>query len=117
MAGKSTDVTEPEVEAAPESAPSQFVVTADAVTLSTGVKKSNGRPEVVRVLKGGIINAPADHESIVTLLESRCIAVFEEGKAVKTATARLVTRALGGQADPVQAPRADVQPIDAPASV
>lgn len=94
----------------------QFVVTVGAVNLATGAKKPNGKPEVVRILKGGLINAPASHPSIVQLLASKTIALFVPGEPVKTPTPKMVCRAMGGLTDPVEAPRADSLPVAPSAS-
>lgn len=103
---------------APETpvASDQFVVTVGAVNLATGQNKPNGKPEVVRILKGGLINAPATHPSIKQLLATKTIAAYVPGEPVKTPTPKMVCRAMGGLADPVEAPRADVQPVAPSAS-
>jgi hypothetical protein len=47
--------------------PSRYVVLADAVVVTTG-KKANGKAAYARVLKGGLLTAPATNEEVQTFL-------------------------------------------------
>ena len=106
-----TQIAEPET-----SGLSQYVVVVGAVTIGTGVRKPNGREEVVRVNKGGLINAQADNASIQTLLAGKAIQPYVEGQSLRAPTLKAIVAAMGAEDDPVEQPAAEVQPMPAPAS-
>lgn len=88
-----------------------YVVTQGAVTLATGRKNAQGKPEVLRLLHGTKIEANPDNPKIKHLLSVKAVKKFKENEAVPKATARMVAKALGSPDDPALAPRPDVQPM------
>lgn len=87
----------------------QFVVTGAAVLITTGRK--NGKPQVARLRKGTIVNAPPNHPSVEKHLAAKTLAKYTPGQPVRPATARTVTRSFGAMDDPVKAPVSDVLPV------
>lgn len=68
-----------------------YTVTAAAVTITTGEKNiHSNKPEVARVLKGGTIQAPADHPTIQFLLHEHAIRLTEKIDGTEALTARAV---------------------------
>ena len=104
----------------------KYVVLSDGLVVTTG-KKQNGRAEYTRLARGSVINGSPDSERIKSLLRAGSIMLakskehFEEVRADLKDPARSRHRqtvkkaaaAAGAPDDPVAAPVADVQPVDA----
>lgn len=58
----------------------EYTVVADAITVTTGNKDHRGNAEVVRMVHGETLNAPANHPSVIEFLAM--------GGIVKTSEAR-----------------------------
>lgn len=93
-----------------------YTVIADAVTVSTGrTNPQNKRPEVVRVAKGTMIEAPADSPQILTLLSARCIRPTADVTGTERVTPRSIMRAFKSAV--TGKTNTTVAPIDAPLPV
>jgi hypothetical protein len=109
-----TDIVTPEPEVVPDGL-REYTVLAAAVTVVVG-RTPQGRPEVMRLLRGDKINAEPSNESIRTLLSFRSIIAsskLEDGRE-RAVTARSIFEVSkrAGEATAVQDKA--VIPIDAP---
>lgn len=92
-----------------------YIVMVGAVIVTTG-KKSNGKPEYIRVLKGGVVKGKASSEQIKALVHKGAIVKAtsqehaEELKARRALVAREVSQKMGAPDDPVLPPQESVIP-------
>lgn len=94
----------------------KYTVLVGAVTISTGRKNpENRKAEVVRVLKGGEIDAPADHPTILTLLSTKSIRLTSDLTGKEKITPRHIMRAF--RESVTARPNRNVEAIDAPSPV
>lgn len=94
----------------------RYVVNADAIVLSTGQKTAKGKPEVMRLVRGSTLTAPANHPAVLEHLALggiRLVSSKAERDEVlsRRFTVRLASEAQGAQGDPVQAPDPAVAPL------
>lgn len=129
-----TRTTEPEA-AETSSGLTRYVVTVDAVNLTTGRKPSGGAA-VTRLYRGNILNAPAEHPSVLALIASNSIvpedelaetmkSIAKHGNAKRPTalnrdetghyrlTAAGVAVSMGSADDPALNPAEEVLPVDA----
>jgi len=103
----------------------KYVVVADAVVVTVG-KKSNGRPQYARVLRGGIVQGRDESETIQSFLQlgsikqvssSDELSAIRADLKVSTSRHRLTTRKIhklsSAPDDPVQPALSEVQPLEA----
>lgn len=97
----------------------KFLVMAGAVVITTG-KKSNGKPEYARVVRGAIVNADPENEMIAHLVRRGALQQVnsaEEAERLRdpnnTLTAREAAKRAGADDDPVEAPQQESVPLPA----
>lgn len=107
----------------------KYVVLSDAVVVTIG-KKSNGKAEYTRILRGGVINGVEGSETIADLLRKGAIMratspahlaevqadLVDPARSRFRQTVRKASKAMGAEDDPVQAPQPEVLPVRAPAA-
>lgn len=94
----------------------EYTVVADAVTITTGEKNAEGKPEVIRLVAGEAINAPADHPTVLVLKGQRAIRETAKVDAVKDRLSARKVYLLGQTQNEVEesAPlREDAAPLNA----
>lgn len=97
----------------------KFLVMAGAAVITTG-KKTDGKPEYVRVVRGAVVNADPENEMIANLVRLGAlqqVSSAEEAERLRdpnnTLTAREAAKRAGAADDPVEAPQEESVPLPA----